>query len=127
MTTALKLGHRKAKNVSKQHILNILKFNIVNSLNIYLTTLLTSPIEFSLYFQNYVRRGGLVVERRTPGPEVQDSNPKAAIVSYLINNQFETENDHYLFELRHEKPVFWGFRSGPTQTGLYNHRIWLQT
>ena len=28
-------------------------------------------------------------------------------------------------EPRCEKTGLWGFRSGPTQTGLYNHRRWL--
>ena len=30
------------------------------------------------------------------------------------------------FELCHEKTCLWGFRPGPTQTGLYNSRKWLE-
>ena len=29
-------------------------------------------------------------------------------------------------EPRCEKTGLWGFRPGPTQTGLYNHRRWLE-
>ena len=31
-----------------------------------------------------------------------------------------------LFEPRCEKTGLWGFRPGPTQTGLYSHRRWLE-
>ena len=29
-------------------------------------------------------------------------------------------------EPSHKKTCLWGFRPGPTQTGLYRHRIWLE-
>ena len=31
-----------------------------------------------------------------------------------------------IFEPRSEKTGLRGFRAGPTQTGLYSHRIWLE-
>ena len=31
-----------------------------------------------------------------------------------------------IYEPRHEKNSLLGFRPGLTQTGLYNHRIWLE-
>ena len=31
-----------------------------------------------------------------------------------------------LFDPHHKKTGLWGFRPGPTQTGLYNHRRWLE-
>ena len=30
-------------------------------------------------------------------------------------------------ETPHEKTCFWRFRLGPSQTGLYSHRRWLET
>ena len=38
----------------KANVFNGQFTDVLPKLNIYLTTLLTSPIEFSLYFQNYV-------------------------------------------------------------------------
>ena len=34
---------------------------------------------------------------------------------------------HTLIEPRYEKTGLRGFRPGPTQTGLYSHRRWLET
>ena len=30
------------------------------------------------------------------------------------------------YEPQHEKTCLWGFRTGLTETGLYNHRRWLE-
>ena len=53
-------GHYMPKMVSQPkappELLNdLVCFCFTHCLHMYLTTLLTSPIEFSLYFQNYVR------------------------------------------------------------------------
>ena len=36
------------------------------------------------------------------------------------------DSNKALFEPRHEKTCLRGLRPGPTQTGLYNHRMWLK-
>ena len=36
------------------------------------------------------------------------------------------ESTIILYEPRSEKTGLWGFRPGPTQTGLYSHRRWLE-
>ena len=33
----------------------------------------------------------------------------------------------FMYELHHEKTRLQGFQPGPTHTGLYNHRRWLET
>ena len=35
-------------------------------------------------------------------------------------------NVETVFKPRCEKTGLWGFRPGPTQTGLYSHRKWLE-
>ena len=40
--------------------------------------------------------------------------------------QLKTSYASALFEPRSEKTGLRGFRPGPTQTGLYNHRRWLE-
>ena len=42
----------------------------------------------------------------------------------MLIQQKQCHERHH--ELRHEKTCLWSFRSGPTQTRLYSHRIWLE-
>ena len=42
------------------------------------------------------------------------------------NRHFGAWNSDATFEPRWEKNRSWGFRPGPTQTGLYSHRTWLE-
>ena len=48
------------------------------------------------------------------------SRPGVLILIYLVPGHF------FIFEPRSEKIVLRGFRPGPTQTGLYSHRRWLE-
>ena len=41
--------------ISTPNLIQILVYNVVQELHVYLATFLTSPIEFPLYFQNSVR------------------------------------------------------------------------
>ena len=38
----------------------------------------------------------------------------------------KTNNVAFAYEPRHKKTGLWGFRPGPTQTGLYSDRRWLE-
>ena len=47
-------------------------------------------------------------------------------LSYFLSTGFVHHHARQSIEPRHEKTCFGGFWPGQTQTGLYNHRRWLQ-
>ena len=56
---------------------------------------------------------------------MRDTGGYKAILQEVLKTQIKTLVRGYLClsaKPRHEKSGLWGFRLGPTQTGLYSHR-----